>query len=381
MKKERIMLVQHYGKLSGSIIGLCNTIKMLSQDGFEVIVLVAECSPEVENRMKECGARVIEHYSGVFFTISYFSGGPRIFSRTFLRPFFSYKKSVNFVMKMCDKYHPDMIIFNSMVLAWGATLNNKTKKICHVRETLPCKSSFWGRILIKLINKMDGVMFISEYDKNIWGLGCHTEVVRDAVSFNFNKSHEIDLCQRKESDLRVVYVGGSNPIKGFNVFYQVIELIPSNRIEFIIAGRLSEEDKRSIDLLNNKLRIRGSNNHVTVIGEVDNIDCLFESVDVLVCPSTSPHQLRPIFEAGAHKIPVITTDYEVISEYLKNGYNGLTFSENDIEGLIRDLMYLVSHEDERRRIGNNNYENTLKKHSFESVRVRLVHFVDKVLSE
>lgn len=380
--KKTYLIIQHYGQLSGSVIGLCNTVSMLSRNGGKVIVLVASCSDMVRELLIKSGASIIENIQGDIFQIRYFSGGPKLFSRTFIYPFFSIIRARNEVLRIYRKYHPDFIIANSIVISWIARLKKQMKGtifLCHVRETLPKKNSFWSKVLLRLLNYMDGVMFISCYDEFNFNLNTKTAVIRDSVSVDYCIDNKRIRRTRQGGRTVISYLGGSNPIKGLDVLLNAIQLLPNRNAEFKIAGSINMTDMEKIKGINSILKGLNSNIEITVVGEVKDVSTVLESSDLLVCPSIEPHQLRPIFEAGFFGVPVVTTDYPEIKECIKNRYNGLTFREKDCAGLSKCMLELIDDTEYSIELGNNNYVCSKEKNSFEVVEQELLDFINSYI--
>ncbi len=86
---------------------------------------------------------------------------------------------------------------------------------------------------------------------------------------------------------------------------------------------------------------------------------MYDVSDVVVFPSTLPHQSRPLYEAGFAKIPMIITDFPNTSEFAKDGYNAYTFRRNDSKHLAEKINQSLS-ADSKELLKNNLKESQMK---------------------
>ena len=107
---------------------------------------------------------------------------------------------------------------------------------------------------------------------------------------------------------------------------------------------------------------------------------IYSLADVLVFPATTPHQARPVFEAGAAKTPVIMPDFENTLEYVSNEDNGLIFKRKNSHDLSEKIRLIVQSKEFGQRLGEKNYEYTLKNHTRNTSEKLLKIFIENIIS-
>ena len=160
----------------------------------------------------------------------------------------------------------------------------------------------------------------------------------------------------------VLYLGGENELKGWNIIKKLMNT--DIKLNYHIAGYVNEENK-----------VIGDN--IKYYQVVDNVDFLYEMADVIVLPSTYPHQLMPIFEAGIYKVPVITSDFPLAHEHIKNNFNGILVPPNNVDAIIQAILTLDNNYDKKIFMIENNFL-TSQCHTYQSVKNRLLEMFNKL---
>jgi len=294
-----------------------------------------------------------------------------------------------------ERIEPDIIAVNSMTLCWLGPLIKKMKKklVCFHRETY-AKGMLGVRtcyIKNRLANDFDLVIFISQYDLEKTGpLRGKAAVITDKVEFDeYPIGNKEDL--RKGLGLRadahiICYLGGISRLKGAHLAVKALAKLKDRNsrllfLQFGIEKRLRYF--RDCSTIRQKLKfILGFDyeaNLLRLIDEynlwdrIDFVPTVFEPAryigasDVVVFPSTSPHQARPVFEAGAARRPVIITEFPNTMEYTVNMFNCLTFRDGDADGLAKMLELLKSDKTLYASLAENNFLNAKTTHDFRNL--------------
>jgi glycosyltransferase involved in cell wall biosynthesis len=68
---------------------------------------------------------------------------------------------------------------------------------------------------------------------------------------------------------------------------------------------------------------------------------IYAAADIVIFPSTEPHQAMPVYEAGASCKPCVVSDFPNTREFAKDGVNVLTFPPEDAMALAEcvDRLY------------------------------------------
>lgn len=304
--------------------------------------------------------------------IDSFSGSPPTFSKAFFiclaKIILHSYKAVSEIIKEED---PDMVIANSMTLSWIGRLAKKYKKIgiCFVRETASAAAGM--RLIYYCLNHyFDGVAYLSEFDKNAFrGRAAVRKVIPDTIA----EGHYQDVISKEEArrtfgfqsrTFYVLFTGGTNRFpKGFHIIRDAMGYLKEYDIELIVAGNEQEAYPCS-----DKIRF---------MGIVSDMQAVYSAADVLVFPSTAPHQARPAYEAGFLRKPVIISDYQQTREYVKDGENGLTFKAGDAHMLSRCILRLYKDKRLLNDLGNNNYKYARARHDPVKCEKKLLTFIEE----
>lgn len=372
---KNILFIHHYGGYGGAGISLINNIEMLKDD-YRITVILPSYPDDMRNELLRLNVKVIE-FNDVIGTVPIYSGGsdfwkPSMYKSIF--KIFGFNKFLNKIIKT-DNY--DFVLVNSITLFWvGFKKNIQFEKLgCFVRETRDKRKKISNILIKKIINKyFSKIFFISEFDKNTYEdrrSKSKYYLINDCMKkVNFIKS-------KNKNSLNLLFLGGYQKIKGLDILLKALNYLNNKDIKLSIAGdteiKSSYANKihKSINTLNKK----GMN--IKVIGTVKNASDMYNDTDILIFPSRKPHQSRPLFEAGFYKIPVIITENEIVNERIENGFNGFKFEERNFKSLSRKIKLFIKNPNLVNKLGENNYELSLKNHNFEDVKINLLKAIEE----
>lgn len=363
---KKIVFFHHSGDIGGAGISLMNTISMLVND-YKIIVYT-EDGPIV-NKLSEKGCN-IKKYRNSLGTIPSYSGGPKIYSRTYWKQIIRIKKSVKEIQEIIYLEKPDIIVTNSITTSYitGIAHNLHIPIVSFVRET---KRKDIGNFVNEYLLRKNStqIVFITEYDKKTYNI-CHRKqpVIYNSIDLsetNIRKISKYDACKQLNISpdfFNVLYLGGDSVIKGWKLMKQIITRQLPN-IQFIIAGSCKD-----------KVLSSGA----AYIGVQKELNLCMSSADVLVFPVVSPHQGRPIFEAGAYNLPVIVPEYEVFEEAVKSNINGVFFRPLDVDDFAEKIIYVSKHPDIAKKLGIQNRKMTEGHHSYRKNKIKMLDIFKKL---
>ena len=130
-------------------------------------------------------------------------------------------KSKNMIAELIAKEDPDIVVFNSMTIAWmGECVGNGARTICFDRETLPHNGRDFRSGKIKhWLRGMTKSVFLSEFDRQNAGGHDNFCVITDKVdiaSLKAGLDGATSKCSQKlDFDKRsILYCGGMWRVKG-----------------------------------------------------------------------------------------------------------------------------------------------------------------------
>jgi len=155
--------------------------------------------------------------------------------------------------------------------------------------------------------------------------------------------------------LVLLSIGHLGAIKGHQdtlVAFSHISQTKKN-IHLYIAGEGSEDEKRRLNNLVKKLKIR---DRVTFLGQINNVYEWLEACDIFVQPSIEEAFGLVFTEAGAKAKPVISTLVGGIKEIVISGQTGILVPPASPESLKKALEILIESKALRTLYGNNAYK-------------------------
>ncbi|SEW14547.1 Glycosyltransferase involved in cell wall bisynthesis [Chitinophaga sp. YR573] len=248
----------------------------------------------------------------------------------------------------------DIIHINSTATLIGAYFAYFLGKrlIWHVREfgweDYRIKYNFGYKYFQYWINKADAVIGISKaiYDKRV--VKCHvkqTALIYNGViskkELQENKQHLLESGHDKKPDGEFVFaiVGHINPGKGqleaLSAFRMLLQKYDNVRLSIVGSG--PEEYTR---MLVDYIRENNMEEKVTFTGYIEKIETVYTSIDCLLMCSRHEALGRVTIEAMSYGVPVIGYNGGGTMEIIKDGYNGMLYSDGD-EELYEKMSLLI----------------------------------------
>lgn len=167
---------------------------------------------------------------------------------------------------------------------------------------------------------------------------------------------------------RVLYIGRVDPEKSIDIvikaFKQVLEEIPD--AEFVLIG--DGADKARLEKLTKHLKIGDS---VRFLGRILPPDLyeLYRTGSVFATASETETQGIVLIEAAATGLPLVAVDAGAIKEICKNGKNGYLCQPEDVDGIAKSLIKILSNPKKQQEMGvasleiakSHDLNNTLKR--------------------
>lgn len=173
--------------------------------------------------------------------------------------------------------------------------------------------------------------------------------------------------------VRIGCVGGLHPTKGQGLLLEAAASLRgrASDLDFSVevfgsafAGNESVEQG-----LHARARSLGLRDTVTFHGYVDDPDQIYEKIDLVVVPSTSPEGFGLVcLEAQARCIPVVAADEGGPTETVVDGVSGVLFRARDSDALAHALEELIRSPEIRARFGSAGRANFVDRFTLERYR-------------
>jgi glycosyltransferase involved in cell wall biosynthesis len=400
MNKKKILMIHHSGLIGGAGISFYNIWRSL-EEKYNVVSYVADDPPDLLMFLKEKDFNP-KSFPFRLGKLTYYSGGNNLWKPRFWYHALHSIFQIRYWKMVIKKENPDLIIVNSKVLCWMGKLFKRTKSVCFVRETIPGNpGNIMNIIMRNLLDDFTLVAFLSEYDLLQTRLSKAKTIVSpdflDVADYKDKLGKEV-ACEKlniNSSSFNVLFVGGIDRLKGIDLALKAINLLKDEDITLVVAGNdfgdTSENGHKFINKFKKRKSIqfskeiktyvkqKGIENKINFIGVQTDISVAFSACDVLIFPMKAPHQARPAFEIGVQQKPVIITDFPNIREFVRDGFNGLTFEPNNPDSLVKAIMTFKNDKRMLEKLGNCNYEYTMKYHTERHAMGVLIDKIDEIL--
>ena len=150
----------------------------------------------------------------------------------------------------------------------------------------------------------------------------------------------------------------------------------------VIVGGEGEEKARYRQMARNL----GLSKNVRFAGHIPGhqVAEYYRKTSIFVLPSTDP-DLEGFgivaLEAMASGRPVVTTDVPGVAKDLVAEQAGIVVKRHDVQGLADALLYLLDHDDEKRRMGQHGRRVAIDRYSWATVAERFEALYREVLNE
>jgi len=402
---KRLLIIHHSGIIGGAGVSLLHIIKSIDKQKYKVIVLCPDNPCEMIEILKNEDCEVIPLRNSPKIFNHYNGGIEHALSIKTLKNIIEILKDYRVMESYIKNTKPDIVIINSMTLFWLGRIIKKLnlKSICFHRETYQKGLIGLRSKIIKLgLSKwFDKVVFISKNDlKETGKISAITEVIYDRVEVSsftsISKDEAIKKLNLDTNYKYVLYLGGMSKLKGAHIIMKAMKyvnesakLIFINDTDSLIHPRFKDYKnikdkirlllKKDIKYVVYKIYQKDNLKEKVIFKErTKNPEVYYKACDLVVFPSTKPHQSRPIYEAGISKIPILITDFIETSEFAKNGITAITFKNKDYIELANKINKIILGEIDTTEIVKQNYLQSIKNHDFATLKNDLERILDNM---
>lgn len=272
--------------------------------------------------------------------------------------------------KILKKIEPDVLHLHTShahTLGLLAGKLTKVKKILVTRRMDHPIRKFLSRIKY---NKVDKIAAISEGVKKALIAG---GVKKDKVTVIYSSVDEPNVSPI--SDLREEFNLGDDALllgtvaslvkrKGHRYLFEAIVKVKDKfpQVKLLVAGEGPLEEK--LKKLVEKLSLE---NEIIFTGFRKDIPEILSILDVFVLVSLKEGLGVSLLEAGSYGLPIVATNVGGIPEVVRDGITGLLAPPKDSEALAEKIIYLLSHPEEARKMGENGRKWVRKNFSVEKM--------------
>ena len=137
--------------------------------------------------------------------------------------------------------------------------------------------------------------------------------------------------------------------KGVGEFVEAAQIARGKGIRFVVAGEIDDGNPAAVQA--DQAKAWQQKGLLELLGHVDDMSELLQSVDVVVLPSYREGLPKSLIEAAASAKPVITTDVPGCRDVVEDGVSGIIVPVRDAEALAKAVIKLAANPALRRKMG------------------------------
>ncbi len=292
----------------------------------------------------------------------------------FINDFFKGIKTIKSIKK---QHKIDFIYSNTLAVLLGFfyCFFHKTKHIWHVHEIIESPKIF-AKLFRLLLNNSTNTFVIhnSIATSNFWNCKGKNVVIWNGIdTFPEIKSEEKDRIRKiilnTDSELVLALVGRISRWKGQMLLLEVFnELIQTHQnIKLVYIGSTPPNQEHFLSSLNDKIVEYNLIKKVEIIPFQENINQLWQSIDVAIVPSTEPEPFGMVaIEAMMAQKPVVAANHGGLTEIIVNNQTGFLVEPNNKTALKEALEKLIYNPELRKTFGQKGYQRAIESFSIQN---------------
>jgi glycosyltransferase involved in cell wall biosynthesis len=177
---------------------------------------------------------------------------------------------------------------------------------------------------------------------------------------NVKKFYPSDRKNHADEKIKILLAARLLWDKGIGEFVEVAYNMKAagRPVQFMLAGEPDKGNPRAID--DTSIEEWKREGVLEVLGQVDDMAGLYQSVDIAVLPSYREGLPKSLIEAGACGLPLVATDVPGCREVVEDGVNGFLVPRQDVDALEGAIDKLCDDPRMREEMGKRAREKVLR---------------------
>ena len=253
-----------------------------------------------------------------------------------------------------------------VVLWWHSDIVRQKKFLLVYKPFMNALLRRADTIIVATKGHIEGSKYLKKYENKcqIIPYGVMNSIDRDGMNYCISHKDQKSKCIESKV-VQFLFVGRLVYYKGCDVLIKAMKNAKNAYLTIVGEGNNKQELMQLVEVLDIKDKVK-------FVGKVSDIEVreYLKKCDVLVLPSVARSEAFGLvqIEAMSYGKPVINTNLMSGVPYVSiNKQTGITVEPNNIEELANALQYMVDHEDERARMGENARERVSSCYSEETM--------------
>ena len=289
----------------------------------------------------------------------------------------------------------DIIHLNEMTLIPNIIILNlffkNAKYVMHARSIQRTKENFLLKFLNSVFKKY--IDIIIAIDDNVYE--SLDQSLNKIKIHNSLDSRKVKISKLKHKTFNIGMVGLLNKSKGCSVFIEAANLAKKNNFDlrFILFGDLKNNESLGIKFLKKILFLNENNSNelkqqildlklskfVKIYPFENDLNKIYNSIEVLCFPSLLFSPGRPVFEAGFYKTPSIVTIKNPKKDTFSPNVTGLLIKPYDSKDLLEKILILKNNKKLKNELGMNAYKMSIKNFNANTNAKKIFNLYEKII--
>ena len=342
---KSILFLHSSSELYGSDRSLLNLLKNLDRNEFDISVILPCDGPLVEEIKKLNDINIIIKELAILRR-----------KNLNIKGIFKYLKdlveSVNFIKKIINKNNIDIVYTNTSVVFPGGLAAKLvgSKSVWHIREIISNK--FERKVVSFIVNTFSDVIIANSRST---GEAITKNSNKLKIVYNAIETRPKYKKYKRTDDVIVIGMAGRiNRWKGQKLFIDMAKdiLEQTKNVKFKIAGDVYKGEGHILEDLKLYVKESGVEKYIEFLGQVNNMDEFYNSIDIFILPSIQPEPFGlVVIEAMENELPVIATNHGGPTEIIDNGIDGYLVDYTNSKEMSRRTLELINDSKLREELG------------------------------
>ena len=287
------------------------------------------------------------------------------------------KSSFSTLNKLHKEYQFEIIYSNTLAVLLGIFYAQKTKikHIWHVHEIIESPKIFTKAFNFLLsLNSNTKIIYNSVATGNFWDINdkikLKSQVIWNGLELPNYYLSQLEINETKKelfhanpNDIVIGLVGRISRWKGQQVLLKAFHIVnqTNKNIKLVFVGSPPPNQEGFLENLYQEINNLRLNNFVKVVPFQNDINWVWQSIDIAVVPSIEPEPFGLVaVEAMLAKKPVIGSNHGGLTEIIENNETGFLVDPNNEIELAKALQKLIEDNTLRNEFGKNGFKRANK---------------------
>ncbi|MCS4435668.1 glycosyltransferase family 4 protein [Aquiflexum gelatinilyticum] len=368
---KNVLMLHGSSDLYGASKIFLESVQALKKVGYEVIVVLSEDGPLVEE-LKALKAEVHIHKLGIL-RRKYFSPSGLV------NRFKTILKAKSFLETLMSENRITHIYSNTSAVLVGSFLARKkgVKHIWHLHEILLSPGWFVWLMGIIINRYADIVVVVSQAVWDNWKDKVDESklaLLHNGIDYRPYLETKTDIrneIPNSEGKVLIGMIGRINHWKGQGYFLDIAQSLVQTHenVHFVIVGDAYPGTEHLVTEMEEKVKNSGLQTHVSYLGFRRDIPEILQAFDIFVLPSILPDPFPTvILEAMASGKPVVATAQGGAKEMIVKGETGFLIPWDNAGSASEAISDLVNKKEMREKMGEKGRSRVLEKFSPEAFK-------------